>query len=125
MKNRKMLMKEVVAYANGIDMMVAKEVDFDIEIGFDLALSRGNCKTHLEAYNTQRNAILKKYGKDPTGSGKFVITPKNMVAYTKDSKVLDEKTVTVSIMEAKIKRENLKGAKLPLEFFTSFKDFVE
>jgi hypothetical protein len=124
MKKQKIKMSDLLNCYEGISMLVEKNVDFDVELGFDLAVSRANMQTHIDAYNGQRQKLLDKFG-TAKGNNQFTIADEYLEEFNKQVEALASKEVEVELFEGKISRADLNGSKMPIRFAEVFKPFMK
>lgn len=129
-KKKKLTLNEILNLSATIGKFnkSAEEQGVDAKLGYKMARFLMKLDKPIEAYEKQRQALLKKYGELKDGElvvKEGMITLKEPEKYNEELQELLKTTEQVEVLSKKIKIEEFGELKLKQSFLLGFDDYLE
>lgn len=129
-KKKKLTLNEILNLSATIGNFnkSAEEQGVDAKLGYKMARFLMKLEKPIEAYEKQRQALLKKYGEQKDGElvvKDGMITLKDSEKYNKELQELLKTSEQVEILSEKVKIAEFGDLKLKQSFFLGFADYLE
>lgn len=123
MKKSKVTYKQIEDFNKGVSILFEKNCTVSAEIGMEYMLAQGNCEKHVKVIATEKDRLAKKMGED-NKNGTFSIKNDKLDSFYKEMDKIESKSVSIELPSIKIKKKDLEGMKLPMDFFKLLKDYL-